>query len=48
PLSPEWAAQHGLICRRADKAGAVHYHLLQPRFAGEGEQDDESGLSGNL
>ena len=48
PLSPEWAAQHGLICRRADKAGAVHYHLLQPRLAGEGEQDDESGLSGNL
>ena len=43
----EWAARHGLTVARADKAGAVHYHLLQ-MGASKGEQDADRGLSGHV
>ncbi len=45
--SPEWAARYGLSVGRADKAGAVHYHLLH-RSAVQGEQDADSGVPGDI
>jgi 16S rRNA (guanine(966)-N(2))-methyltransferase RsmD len=48
PVSPDWAARFGLALVRADKAGLVHYHLLQAHDAALGEQHAEGGLSGNL
>lgn len=47
PLGPDQAASAGLEILRADKAGGVHYHLLQ-RQAVQGEQDAASGVSGNI
>ncbi len=46
-IGPEWAQKHGLRLIRADKAGAVHYHLLQ-HCAVQGEQDAESRISGDV
>lgn len=43
----DWAARHGLTVVRADKAGAVHYHLLH-RSAVQGEQDVDSGVPGDI
>ncbi len=48
PVSSDWAARFGLTRLRADKAGLVHYHLLQAHDAALGEQHAEGGLSGNL
>ena len=48
PVSSDWAARFGLTLVRADKAGLVHYHLLQAHDAALGEQHAEGGLSGNL
>jgi 16S rRNA (guanine966-N2)-methyltransferase len=49
--SPDWLEKFGLTLLRADKAGAVHYHLcsktVQPNSA-QGEHDVKSGLSGNV
>ncbi|MBU3725103.1 MAG: 16S rRNA (guanine(966)-N(2))-methyltransferase RsmD [Burkholderiaceae bacterium] len=47
PLGPAQADGCGLKLLRADKAGAVHYHLLQ-QCAAQGEQNAESGLSGDI
>jgi 16S rRNA (guanine(966)-N(2))-methyltransferase RsmD len=47
PFRPEEAALAGLAIMRADKAGTVHYHLLQ-HSAGKGEQDAASGIPGDL
>lgn len=47
PFEPGKAAAAGLRLVRADKAGGVHYHLLQ-HSAGQGEQDAASGISGNV
>jgi len=47
-LTLQWAQEHGLERLRADKAGVVHYHLLQSPDAREGVHDVESGLSRNL
>lgn len=47
PFDPDQAASAGLTIVRADKAGAVHYHLLQ-QGAVQGEQDAASGVSGNI
>jgi len=47
PLDPAWLAGLSLEVLRADKAGAVHYHLLQ-MGASKGEQDADRGLSGHV
>ena len=47
PLDPQPLRACGLQLIRADKAGAVHYHLLQ-HSAAQGEQDAHSGLSGDV
>ena len=47
PLDAAGMAAHGLSEFRADKAGAVHYHLLQ-FSASQGAQDANWGLSGNV
>lgn len=46
-IDSKWAEKHGLRLIRADKAGAVHYHLLQ-HCAVQGEQDAESRISGDV
>ena len=47
PVDLQSAQALGLRLVRADKAGAVHYHLLQ-HSAAQGEQDAHSGLSGDV
>jgi len=47
PMEAAWAASLGLSALRADKAGAVHYHLLQ-FSASQGAQDANRGLSGHI
>ena len=47
PLDADEIAAHGLSEFRADKAGAVHYHLLQ-FSASQGAQDANRGLSGHI
>jgi 16S rRNA G966 N2-methylase RsmD len=47
PLDADGMAAHGLTKFRADKAGAVHYHLLQ-FSASQGAQDANRGLSGHI
>ena len=48
PLSPDQAGLWGLDLLRQDKAGAVHYHLLQRRTATQGDADAQSSLSGDI
>lgn len=47
PLGADEMAAHGLSEFRADKAGAVHYHLLQ-FSASQGAQDANRSLSGHI
>lgn len=47
-LTLPWAQEHHLERLRADKAGMVHYHLLQSPNAREGVHDVESCLPRNL
>jgi 16S rRNA (guanine(966)-N(2))-methyltransferase RsmD len=47
PMEAAWAASLGLSALRADKAGAVHYHLLQ-FSASQGAQDADRSLSRHL
>jgi len=47
PLDANEMAAHGLSEFRADKAGAVHYHLLQ-FSASQGAQDANRSLSGHI
>jgi 16S rRNA (guanine966-N2)-methyltransferase len=47
PLDAGGIAACGLSAFRADKAGAVHYHLLQ-FSASQGAQDANRGLSGHI
>ena len=47
PLEASWAGSLGLSALRADKAGAVHYHLLQ-FSASQGAQDADRNLSRHL
>jgi 16S rRNA (guanine966-N2)-methyltransferase len=46
-IGHEWAQNHGLSILRADKAGAVHYHLLQ-HCAAQGDQDAKSRIPGDI
>jgi 16S rRNA (guanine966-N2)-methyltransferase len=46
-ICPEWAEKQGLSIVRADKAGAVHYHLLQ-HCAAQGDQDAKSRIPGDI
>jgi len=48
PLSPDQAGVWGLEILRQDKAGAVHYHLLQKREVAQGDADVTSRLSGDI
>ncbi len=48
PLSPEQAGFWGFNSLRQDKAGAVHYHLLQKREGAQGDANAESRLSGDI
>jgi 16S rRNA (guanine(966)-N(2))-methyltransferase RsmD len=47
PVEAAWAASLGLSALRADKAGAVHYHLLQ-FSASQGAHDADRNLSRHL
>ncbi len=47
-VTQDWASRFGLDLIRADKAGLVHYHLLQAQDAALGEHHAEGGLPGNL
>ncbi len=47
-VTQDWASHFGLGLVRADKAGLVHYHLLQAQDAALGEHHAEGGLPGNL
>jgi len=48
PIDTQWAEKHRMTVLRADKAGAVHYHLLQ-QSAGQGDQQDaESRIPGDV
>jgi 16S rRNA (guanine966-N2)-methyltransferase len=47
-LSPQQAGLWGLDLVRQDKAGAVHYHLLQKREGAQGDANVKSRLSGDL
>jgi 16S rRNA (guanine966-N2)-methyltransferase len=48
PVDPQQAGLWGLDLVRQDKAGAVHYHLLQKREVAQGDANAESRLSGDI
>ncbi len=48
PVDPGQAALWGLTVLRQDKAGAVHYHLLQKREGAQGDANVTSRLSGDI
>jgi 16S rRNA (guanine966-N2)-methyltransferase len=48
PLNPQRAGLWGLDLVRQDKAGLVHYHLLQKREIAQGDANATSRLSGDI